>query len=350
MTPKRSLGILLCLFLVQIYLPAQDKLNIKFGKITPADFDLPKSNVIDSNANAIIIADIGSSSFKGNNKGWFSLFYTRHTRIKIVNKKAFDLATVSIGLYVKNENREKLDKNHIEEKFTMPAVKEGSVIEYTYTINSDFDFNLQPWTFQSIYYPCLWSEYQVKIPSLLVYAFLPQGYDSFYIKKSEIGHENYHIISPGDQSTIISTDHEYNISAGTNNFRWVMKDVPAFNFENYIFSARNYIDKIEFQMSKISNDGETYKNVMDDWPKAAEDLLQREDFGLPISEDKSWLNAEVSKITNNSNDELERAKKIYYYVKDNFTCKNQNAFYIETSLKNVLKKQSGNVGEINLCC
>ena len=30
------------------------------------------------------------------------------------------------------------DRRHSEKKFTLPAVKEGSIIEYTYTITSDY--------------------------------------------------------------------------------------------------------------------------------------------------------------------------------------------------------------------
>ena len=55
---------------------AQDKSNYKFGKITPADFNLAAAK-FDSGANAVIIADIGSTSFEGNNKGFFTLVFTR---------------------------------------------------------------------------------------------------------------------------------------------------------------------------------------------------------------------------------------------------------------------------------
>ena len=170
MRNKRLLGLLLSVFLLHYGLTAQEKADIKFGHLTPSDFDLPNSKVIDSNANAVIIADIGTTSFEGNTKGWVSYIFKRRARIKILDKKAFDLATVEIRLYSKDENSEKLkdlvastfnlengkvvesklgkkdlfedrrDKNHIVKKFTLPAVKEGSIIEYSYTIHSDFVF------------------------------------------------------------------------------------------------------------------------------------------------------------------------------------------------------------------
>jgi hypothetical protein len=55
--------------------------------------------------------------------------------------------------------KDKLSKYYTVRKFTLPAIKEGSILEYTYVIKSDYLFNLQPWEFQGEY-PRLWSEYE----------------------------------------------------------------------------------------------------------------------------------------------------------------------------------------------
>jgi len=55
---------------MQIHLQAQDKSDIKFGKISQADFNLSTAK-FDSGANAVIIADIGNTHFQGNNHGSF---------------------------------------------------------------------------------------------------------------------------------------------------------------------------------------------------------------------------------------------------------------------------------------
>lgn len=47
---------------------AQEKTPVNFGNLTPKDFSLPANPVI-SNAGAVIIADKGSTVFKGNGKG-----------------------------------------------------------------------------------------------------------------------------------------------------------------------------------------------------------------------------------------------------------------------------------------
>src|ERR1700737_3000242 len=93
---------------ISIFASGQDQLNIKFGKISTSDFDLPKNSIIDSNTNAVIIADIGSTNFIGNKKGSFTLVFKRHTRIKILNDRAFELATIKIPLYVEGDEVEKV--------------------------------------------------------------------------------------------------------------------------------------------------------------------------------------------------------------------------------------------------
>jgi hypothetical protein len=356
---------------------SQDKVNLNFGKISPSDFNLPKNNIIDSNANAVIISDFGTTSFIGNKKGWFTLVSKRHTRIKIINEKAFDLATVRLDLYIEGDEaeklvdlkastytledgkivdtklekndlfEEKLDKNHIEKKFTMPAIRAGSIIEYTYTINSDFLFNTRPWAFQHVNYPCLWSEYKVTIPNLLIYVATNQGIHSFYIDQAEQGEEHYSITtSAGD--FYADQKQDLNVSAITNIHRYVMKDIPAFQIETYLTSPKNFLDRIELQLSKTSGDGETYTEAMDDWKKFSGHLLERDDFGAYLREGNFFGDKVLSEITNNSLDKLQVAKLIYNFIKNNFTCNYDGRFLMTNPLKTVYRMRTGNVADINL--
>ena len=53
--------------------------------------------------------------------------------------------------------------------------REGAVVEYAYTVTSDFFFNLQDWTFQREI-PVRWSEFRASIPEYFDYKMLMQGY------------------------------------------------------------------------------------------------------------------------------------------------------------------------------
>jgi hypothetical protein len=341
------------------------------------DFSVPASANIDSNTNAVILSDIGSVHFIGNKNGWFSYVFKRQTRIKILNKKAFALASVAVSLFVQDDHEEKVDrlsastfnlengqvaetkldlkdvfeekkdKNHTEKKFTMPAVKEASIIEYSYTVTSDYNFNLPDWEFQSVNYPCLWSEYEVIIPQALYYVMVRQGVHTFAVDKGSEGHESYKVTEKADPNTLGTTDKELIVSANTVQHRWVMKDIPAFQAENYLSTPRNYVDKIDFQLSKTYN-GEDYRDVSNNWKKVTEELMGTESFGQPMNEDNEWLTPLVDKITHGSAGALEQARAIYYYVSSHFTCTNHYDKYIKTNLRDVVKKNSGTVGDINL--
>mgnify|MGYP001449054203 CR=1 FL=1 len=47
----------------------QEKAPVKFGNVSEKDF-ATKVYPLDSNATAMVIADIGTSTIEGNNKGW----------------------------------------------------------------------------------------------------------------------------------------------------------------------------------------------------------------------------------------------------------------------------------------
>ncbi len=375
MTFKRSPGVLLCLFMLPAFLIAQDKSG-KFGKISSEDFHLPKTDIIDSSTSAVILADQGSTSFVGNKQGWVSYVFKRQRRIRIINKKAFDLATVHIPLYVRDEHAEKvdnlnavtynlengvitetkldktgifddkLDKNHLEKKFTMPAVKEGSIIEYSYTIISDFYFNIPEWQFQSIEYPTLWSEYEISIPRLVFYVSVRHGIHPFCIDKTTEGHDSYLIRTKPAEGSLQLEGENLTVSSITDKHHWAMKDIPAFKTEDYLTTPVNYADKIEFQLSHTYN-GSEIQDEMNSWKKATEQLLKKEDFGQPLQEDNYWLNDMLQEIGSKATD-LEQAKAVYYYVSSHFACTNYNWPFIKTTLRDFVKKRNGTVGDVNL--
>jgi hypothetical protein len=362
-----------------MYCAAQDKSKLQFVKPAPGDFKTPAGPIIDTSAGAVILSDYGAVHFVGNKSGWFSYVYQQHTRIQILNKKAFDAAKVSVLLYINSNEAEKSekaenfmgstynlengvvteakldkkdifddkkDKHVIEKKFTLPAVREGSIFEYTYTITSPYDYRLPSWRFQSTEYPTLYSEYEVEIPQALFYVVVRQGVHTYEVDKGSEGHASY-LIFQKNKEDLSNSEQSYTANATTTKHRWVMKNVPPLRFENYLTTPRNYIDKIQFQLEKWY-DGSEYHDQTNTWSKANEELLKREDFGLPLTEDKYWLNALLSKITADSSSQLGKAKAIFNYVQAHYTCTDYDEIYIKGDLQDLVKKNSGTVGDINL--
>ena len=371
----------LCL---QMSLMAQEKLPIKFGKVKPEDFEV-RSNVIDSSTNAVVVADVGTSKFTANVTDIsFSLLHTQKKRIKIINKNGFDAATVSIPIYVgddgKEEKLENLDaytynlengkvvetkltkssvfserssKNWVTKKFTFPAIKEGSIVEYAFTIKSDFFFNLQPWAFPGEY-PVLWSQYDAAIPDFYKFVMIAQGYHPFLIKKVDrtLHHftftERVERTQEGLGGPISSGSNTFAIDGSTDLHSWVMKDVPALKEEAFTTTINNSISKIEFQLSQVAYPNTIPRDVLSSWEKVASDLMEEDRFGLPINRPNNWLDGDVKAIVGASTNPREKAQKIFEYVRDNFTHNGIYSIYSSKILKDVFKNKSGSIADINL--
>lgn len=347
-------------------------MDTKFGKINPEDF-ATKVYTIDSNASAVVIADIGSSEIIGNSKGWFSLVYKHHRRVHILNKNGYNEANVEIPLYTMGDDEEELknvraasynlengeiitvklekenlfkdkkNKNLIIKKFTFPNVKAGTIIEYEYTIVSDFLFNLQPWNFQGSA-PVLWSEYKLALPEFLSYIFLTQGYHPYFINEHNSDNKERYTVREARgalASEMVSFD------ADVTNYRWVMKEVPALKEESFTSTLKNHISKIQFQLSDYRFPL-TPRKIMTTWPALANDLLRSEDFGSTLDKNNGWLKDTINYIISDVKNSLEKANRVYAYIRDNFICIDHNTIYLNQSLKSVFNNRRGNVAEINL--
>lgn len=376
MTPVKSfLFLLLCFVLLSLNGSAQDKqekIPVKFGKVTPEDFNVTVTGP-DSAAGAVIVADFGTSSFDGNQHGWFSLTFKHSRRVKILQRSGFDAATVVIPLYTAGTETEKLEslrastytlengkvvetklddksiftdkisKHWINKKFTFPALKEGAIIEFSYTQTSPFLFQLQPWKFQG-QYPRLWSEYQVDMPNFFQYAIIAQGYVPFFISKTESRRNNFMMTDPGGAGK----DERFTFEDDVVTHRWVMKDVPAMKEEPFTTTLDNYIAKIEFQLSRYNFPNSVPKDQMGNWTTLTETLMKNEDFGSDLTRNNSWLDDSLKVILKGANTNLEKAKKIYAYVRDNFLCTGHSSLYTSSSLKTTFKNKNGNEADLNL--
>ena len=374
--PLNRILAIFCLCLLNFLCPAQDKAKNMGGKISPADFTRQyPASLVDSNTTAIVLSDEGSIHYVGNKNGWFSYVYTRHTRIHVLDKKAFNLAKVSIRLDGAGEYqdklsgveavaynlesgqvvqtrmsdkdvfRDRLSKETTDARFSLPGVKEGSIIEYGYTIQSEFWKYLPSWQFQWQEYPCLFSQYQVEIPKTLGFVIVRQGAHSYVADKGSEGSVSYKISHRREAGMLQDEDRYYTIN--TVKHVWDMKNIPAFGTERFLTTPENYVDKIDFQLAQ-TNDGETSEDETNSWAKATDELLTKDYFGAPLQEDNEWLNDLVEKIPLAGTDESGQARAIYYYISHRFTCTDHYNKFIETTLRDVVRTNKGTVGDINL--
>lgn len=375
---RKSVTLLLGTMCVCAITMAQDKSPARFGKVTPEDFKNTRYD-LDTSAGAAVISNVGSSAFESGNE-WFIQVYKEYKRVHILKKSGYEAANVSIYLFMDGTAEErilnlkavtynlengkvvetkleskavftdKVDKNTIIKKFTLPAVKEGSIIEYSYTINSEFPYRLRPWAFQDGEYPVLWSEYEISLPEYYQYIFLSQGYNAFHIKDSEDSRQtfNFRVSSGGGYGTASSRSEAVTVTPGITRHRWVVKDVAPLKEENFVTTLANHINYIEFQLSAVRFPQEPVRPVMSTWPKLMEELIKDENYGGPLDKNNNFLSDQVDELTKGAATSKDKAVSIYNWVRDNFTCTDYSAFYAYQTLKTTFTKKSGSVAEINL--
>jgi hypothetical protein len=362
--------IILLLLLTPAFLSAQDKSNVKFGKISPADFDLP-SRKIDTGAGAVVIADIGHSEFFTVNSSRLSLKFHRFRRVKIVSRAGFAAAVLEVPLYSygiwtetlddlkavtynlengkvvetrlddKSVFTDKITRSMQEKKLTLPAVKEGSIIEYSYDVISDI-FNLQPWDFQGPY-PCLYSEYEAEIPAFFKFVIVSQGYVPITeTTSSKEVNFNIRVRQTGRFATPQLLRDQVVVH------HWAVRNVPALQLEKFTTTPKNHIAKVDFQFSRLSLPNSSAPDKIATWSSLSEELLKDESFGGDLDRNNGWMDDDLKKITRSAHSPLEKARRIYAFLQDSFTCKTPSAVYPDKPLRTVFKARVGNAAAINL--
>ena len=371
---KINFSLLILMVCYAFFATAQQKTtdpkSFKFGKVDLQEFQT-KVTGVDSAARGVKLFDLGRCFFEVSEKtGSFIYVYERHVRYKVLNKTGYDLADYEIELYrgssdaketVHNmeattynlENNtivesklaknakftEQHDKNWTIRKMTLPNVKEGSIIEYKYTIKSDFIFNLRDWYFQGSL-PVLYSYYEVTIPEYYRYKISTKGFHPITQVKNERVNESYFIrLEKGGM-------HRENASALSLIYK--AENVPAIKEEPFITTVQDYITKVEFELSTMQFPGSTYKDYSSTWPKIVDQLMVDESFGkfyLRSNYSKSLLPSILKAETNPE----KQVKLIYAYVQNNLKWNDRYGKYAtENSVKSTLEKKVGNSADINL--
>ncbi|MCI1188843.1 DUF3857 and transglutaminase domain-containing protein [Hymenobacter sp. DH14] len=342
---------------------------IKFGQIDPKDLTAAPF-VGDSAAAAVVLCDFGTSSFQYNHDN-FQLMSERTTRIKILKKAGYEAAKVEIPLYHHGDRTEKITalrgvtynlvdgkvvKTKLEtgtnafteertpnvrvRKFTLPDVREGTVIEYTYAVTSDFFFNFQNWTFQSEY-PVRWSEFRASIPEYFHYSKQLQGYHNLDISTEDNSSQAL-MVSP-----VVGPPTPHMVNVQTTNSRWVMKDLPAFRDEPFMTTATDYVDRISFQLDGVQFPGQVYQAMAGTWAKVESELLNDDDFGQQLGRG-NFLKEQVLPLVAKYPDVRERAAAVRALVMGSVRYDGTNRYSTTASLRKAYDAHHGTAADVNL--
>ena len=352
--------ILTILFLLFLSLGAEAQ-NFNFGAITYDDYEFDRKK-LDSNANAIVLKEFGTASIqRDDNTGSLELIFEHHVKIKIYNKEGFKEANIIIPAY-KDDTREEtiselkastfnyVQNNFVETvmdkkavftenrskytrltKFTLPNLKEGSIIEYSYKLRSPNLFNFKTWEFQSDI-PKVVSEYLVYIPGIYNYNVSLRGFQKLTDQKVELSKECLRLSGAAIDCSKIT---------------YLMKDIPAFIEEDNMTAPSNFKSAIYFELSDVQNLNGGKTSYTKTWKDVDYELSSDKSLGAQMKR-KDVFKDLIPTITKGSTDDLEKAKAIYNYIKKQIKWDNYYGKYSIDNIKKALETRSGNVADVNL--
>ncbi len=357
-------------------LAAQEDPDSRFTPVTVADLSV-KSYPIDTSAPAVVLAEYGITRIAGTNDGGFAIECKIRRRIHVLKNKAFDKGTISVDVYTDGESQEKISnlkattylsdggkvtelklntksdvytdkisRNLVRKKFTLPGLKVGAIIEYEYTLTSEFLFNLQPWYFQGDI-PCLWSEYRAALPQFLNYMMLQQGTIPFSVEENEEKLGAYQVSFMKEVYAGKTVSERVEITCIIAYNRWVIKNVPAFNEEAYTSSAENYVSKIQFQLAGFQKPL-MEKSILASWPEYTASMLKSLDFINEMENTGEWWPADMKQVLKGATTETDIARAIYAYIGRQFSSSGDNLAGKRAALKKVVASKAGNNVELNL--
>ena len=313
-----------------------------------------RSYAKDTSAVAVVLSDFGFTRFDLAHET--KVVTERHVRIKILKKAGYEWANVSVPYYSYGTNKDKVygikgytynlengqvvkdkldpktafDEKRNEywslKKFTIPNVKEGSVIDVTYILSSERVYSLDDWEFQKEI-PTMWSEYRLRIPEYFDYKFLMQGYHALYKNDNQ---------KEGGTANMVN-----------NSYVWAMKDVPALKAEKYITSLSDYQAKIAFELQQLHVPGEPTRVMTGSWDKVNSDLLASEHFGTQLNRN-NFFKDDLAAITAKHKEPEQQMLAIFDFVKARMTWNDEFGLYIDNPIRKAYDLRQGSAAEINL--
>ncbi|MDR0232584.1 MAG: DUF3857 and transglutaminase domain-containing protein [Dysgonamonadaceae bacterium] len=357
-------AILFCVILLVVFAAkSQDLYTQEPWKITQHEITMTAYDK-DLDAEAVVLYEIGNTSFLGNdNTGYFEMHKEIRTKIKILNQAGIKYAEFEIPFYEENSKPEMIrnlravtyniedgklsktelnDKNVFEEKrennwkckkFAMPNVKEGSVVEVSYTIVSPYLFNIDEWKFQKKI-PVIYSRFSLKAVPYYEYTYIMKGAKKF--------DEYTHGLVPNSDVQWRSLKYKiYQYNMG-------MKDIPAFKDEEFITSEKDHMISLNFQLSKIHRPDGRRDDIMSTWPALCNDFLKHDLFGKYIDAAAKEAKKILPTLNLAGKSIEEQIKIITDYVKSNYSWNGNVRKMANSKVSDLLKQKRGNSAELNL--
>jgi len=323
-------------------------------KITKEDL-AEKVHPQDSTAAAAFLYRRGKTWFELGGNTWFMLTEV-YTRVKIYKKEGYEYANPSIRFYTGDRlakgyfgeantynltggilERTTLKKdsefvkvvgeNVTEKSIALTNVREGSIIEYKYTITTPYFSDLRDFYMQYDI-PVNDVRYDVWVPSYFYY--------NIFLK----GHA---LITDSGSKKIFSTKLDTNEM-----YRYyTAKNVKAVKDEAYVDNIDNYTAVVQHELSAVALPNQEVKYYATDWKAVSKKIYENNSFGLELRYN-SYFEDDVDPLLTKGMSDTDKMTLIFNYVKARMNWNDKLGYLCDVGVKKAYAEKAGNVAEINL--
>lgn len=339
---------------------------------------LEKTNPSDSTSVAKVLFEKGKTFFEYKQGNGFFIYTEVEVKIKIYKKEGYEFANKAILYYTGGNSDESVDftkaytynlvggkiektklksdgefqqqKNKFwaEKKISMPNVKEGSIIEYKYTIKSPYASSLPEWEFQR-QIPVAYSEYVTNIPKYFTYNIYRKGTLNIKELKSS-KNKSFTLtekeISRGGNGKAYET-YTKTVQYVDNVVTYTVQNVPPLKEEKFVNNIENYCAAVQHELASTEFEGGEYKKYSVSWEDVVKNIYENSDFGSQLNK-TGYFEEDITALLKNTGADSEKIMAIYNYVKAHMKWNNFRGYVCDVGVKEAYKTKVGNVAEINL--
>ncbi|RXG31757.1 transglutaminase domain-containing protein [Leeuwenhoekiella marinoflava] len=368
----------IALFLVSSICFAQD---FRFGKVSLEELQ-EEFHPEDPEADAAILYREQSSHIDYSQSSGFVLKTEVYERIKIYNSDGFDWATQQVLLYQGSSSEEsisglkgvtytiegsdiaetKMRKDGIFseernkyfniEKFTLPNLQKGCVLEFKYEVMSPFISTIDEVKLQEEI-PLNVARITFTSPEWLIYQMHRKGLLPLDVNETTTADKVIYTVRPGISSGgSLRTGERGSIQNRTIDFQRKgntieASNVPALKEEVFSSNIDNYRSAISFELSYTHYPGEPFETITSSWDAVSKTIYDSDNFGGQLKNQR-FFDDDINAVLEGAGSSEEKVVRIFEYVKQRMSWNNFLGIYADEGVKEAYKTGSGNSADINL--
>ncbi|MBX2970663.1 MAG: transglutaminase domain-containing protein [Cyclobacteriaceae bacterium] len=130
-------------------------------------------------------------------------------------------------------------------------------------------------------------------------------------------------------------------------YKYAIKNIPAFVEEDYLTAKSNYLSALNFELSEVRHFDGRVDKITKEWKDAELELKKDQRFGGQLRRGKD-ISQKINEVIAGISDPDEKARRIYNFIKTWYRWNETYGYFSEFGIKKAFDTKTGNIGDINL--